>query len=79
MPLPEHRVVDMCVCVPGADTMLKCARISHAWITGERCFFHIYSTYISQHFDLVQGGLNLSAPRLPVDNQFVYFRLKLFL
>lgn len=45
----QSRVVDMCVCVcvPGADTMLKCARISHAWITGERCFFHMYTLHIS--------------------------------
>lgn len=45
-PMPVHRASRWHVCLGELllQTMLKCARISHAWITGERCF--LYYTYI---------------------------------
>lgn len=79
-PMPAHRASRWHVCVLGGhqdevegrkgellplQTMLKCARISYAWITGERCFLYsIYSIrYISsQHFDLVQAEPQFSSP-----------------
>lgn len=60
-PMSVHRASRWHVCLRELllQTMLKCARISHAWITGERCFLYYIS---SQHFDLVQAEPQCSSP-----------------